>query len=178
MEQMIYDAYLDILREELVPAMGCTEPIAVAYAAALARQTLGKIPEQVELVVSGNIIKNVKSVIVPHTGGRKGLRTAVAAGVCFGAAERELEVLSDASEEQLKDMDAWLAKAQLTILESEALCPFDLSALHTCVPETMDISRSVLIPPASTTIFMITPLLSVNRLRDMRGIPPRTWPVS
>ena len=129
MEQMIYDAYLDILREELVPAMGCTEPIAVAYAAALARQTLGKIPEQVELVVSGNIIKNVKSVIVPHTGGRKGLRTAVAAGVCFGAAERELEVLSDASEEQLKDMDAWLAKAQLTILESEALCPFDLRVL-------------------------------------------------
>ncbi len=129
MEQMIYDTYLDILREELVPAMGCTEPIAVAYAAALARQTLGKIPEQVELVVSGNIIKNVKSVIVPHTGGRKGLRTAVAAGVCFGAAERELEVLSDASEEQLKDMDAWLAKAQLTILESEALCPFDLRVL-------------------------------------------------
>ena len=129
MEQMIYDAYLDILREELVPAMGCTEPIAVAYAAALARQTLGKIPEQVELVVSGNIIKNVKSVIVPHTGGRKGLRTAVAAGVCFGAAERELEVLSDASEEQLKYMDAWLAKAQLTILESEALCPFDLRVL-------------------------------------------------
>ena len=129
MEQMIYDAYLDILREELVPAMGCTEPIAVAYAAALARQTLGKIPEQVELVVSGNIIKNVKSVIVPHTGGRKGLRTAVAAGVCFGAAERELEVLSDASEEQLRDMDAWLAKAQLTILESEALCPFDLRVL-------------------------------------------------
>ena len=99
---------MDILREELVEAMGCTEPIAVAYAAALARQTLGRMPERVELTVSGNIIKNVKSVIVPHTGGRKGLRTAVAAGVCFGDAEKELQVLSDADDEQLAGMDAWL----------------------------------------------------------------------
>ena len=129
MEQVIYNACLDILREELVPAMGCTEPIAVAYAAALARQTLGQLPGQVELTVSGNIIKNVKSVIVPHTGGRKGLRTAVAAGVCFGEADKELEVLSEASPEQLKDMDAWLGQAELSIRESEALCPFDLQIL-------------------------------------------------
>ena len=127
MEQMIYDAYLDILREELVPAMGCTEPIAVAYAAALARQTLGCVPERVELVVSGNIIKNVKSVIVPHTGGRKGLRTAVAAGICFGEADKELEVLSDASDAQLAGMDEWLKDAAIDIRESEAACPFDLS---------------------------------------------------
>ena len=63
MEKTIYDSYLDILREELVPAMGCTEPIAVAYAAALARDTLGRMPEKTVLIVSGNIIKNVKSVI-------------------------------------------------------------------------------------------------------------------
>ena len=63
-------AYAEILKEELVPAMGCTEPIAVAYAGALARRTLGALPERVELTVSGNIIKNVKSVIVPHTGAR------------------------------------------------------------------------------------------------------------
>lgn len=69
----IKDIYTDILKEELIPAMGCTEPIAVAYAGALARQTLGEMPDSVELVVSGNIIKNVKSVIVPHTNGRKGL---------------------------------------------------------------------------------------------------------
>ena len=129
MEQVIYNACLDILREELVPAMGCTEPIAVAYAAALARQTLGQLPGQVELTVSGNIIKNVKSVIVPHTGGRKGLRTAVAAGVCFGEADKELEVLSEAGPEQLKDMDVWLGRAELSIRESEALCPFDLQIL-------------------------------------------------
>ncbi len=111
MKAEIYDAYLDILREELVEAMGCTEPIAVAYASELARQTLGKLPERVMLTVRVNSIKNGKSVIVPHTGGRKGLRTAVAAGICFGEAEKELQVLSDANESQLAGMDAWLDSA-------------------------------------------------------------------
>ena len=129
MNKAVYAAYLDILREELVEAMGCTEPIAVAYAGALARQTLGRMPERVELTVSGNIIKNVKSVIVPHTGGRKGLRTAVAAGICFGEAEKELQVLSDADDAQLAGMDAWLDGADITIRESEANCPFDLHVL-------------------------------------------------
>ena len=126
MDQKIYDAYLDILREELVPAMGCTEPIAVAYAGALARQTLGRMPQQTELIVSGNIVKNVKSVIVPNTGGRKGLRAAVAAGICFGEADKELEVLSQATEEQLAAMDCWLETAAIQIRESDANCPFDL----------------------------------------------------
>ena len=129
MDKHIYDVFLDILREELVEAMGCTEPIAVAYAAALARRTLGKTPEHVVLTVSGNIVKNVKSVIVPHTGGRKGLRVAVAAGVCFGEAEKELQVLSDASPDQLAGMDAWLERARLEIEESKAECPFDLHVL-------------------------------------------------
>ena len=129
MNQTIYNTYLDILHEELVEAMGCTEPIAVAYASALARQTLGVMPERVVLTVSGNIIKNVKSVIVPHTGGRKGLRTAVAAGVCFGEAEKELQVLSDVDEVQLAEMDTWLAQAELVIEESTANCPFDLHVL-------------------------------------------------
>lgn len=126
MERSVYEAYREILREELIPAMGCTEPIAVAYAGALARQTLGDVPEGAELTVSGNIIKNVKSVIVPHTGGRKGLRVAVAAGICFGEAERELEVLSDATPEQLAGMETWLNEALLVLRESEANCPFDL----------------------------------------------------
>ena len=129
MDKKIYDAYLEILREELVPAMGCTEPIAVAYAGALARQTLGVMPEHVVLTVSGNIVKNVKSVIVPHTGGRKGLRTAVAAGICFGEAEKELEVLADASSEQLAEMDRWLDRSEITIQESKSECPFDLHVL-------------------------------------------------
>ena len=73
MDHSLYNAYVRILKEELIPAMGCTEPIAVAYAAALARKTLGDIPASVQILVSANIIKNVKSVVVPHTGGLRGI---------------------------------------------------------------------------------------------------------
>lgn len=90
MDKKIYDTYLDILNEELVPAMGCTEPIAVAYAGALARKTLGSTPSNIVLTVSRNIIKNVKSVIVPHTNGRKGLRIAVSAGVLYGGQYKDI----------------------------------------------------------------------------------------
>lgn len=126
MEQKIYNAYVDILEEELLPAMGCTEPIAVAYAGALARKALGALPERVELCVSGNIIKNVKSVIVPHTGGRKGLKVAVAVGLCCGDPEAELEVISGVTEQQLRALDAYLEQVQVQIIESTANCPFDI----------------------------------------------------
>lgn len=126
MDPKIYAAYVDILQEELVPAMGCTEPISVAYAGALARKTLGTLPERVELCVSGNIIKNVKSVIVPHTGGRKGLKVAVCAGICCGVADRELEVLAQVSEVQLQELDTYMDQVTLTIAESDANCPFDI----------------------------------------------------
>ena len=126
MEKTIYDAYVDILKEELLPAMGCTEPIAVAYAGALAKKALGSLPERVELCVSGNIIKNVKSVIVPHTGGRKGLKVAVAVGLCCGDADQELEVISGVTEEQLKELDAYLEQVEVKISESTANCPFDI----------------------------------------------------
>ena len=76
-----YQAYVDILRRELVPAMGCTEPIAIAYCAAKARAALGTLPDQITVAASGNIIKNVKSVIVPNTDGRKGIEAAAAVGV-------------------------------------------------------------------------------------------------
>ena len=89
-----YQAYVEILKEELIPAMGCTEPIALAYAAARAREVLGALPESVQLQVSGSIIKNVKSVIVPNTGHLKGMEAAVAAGIIAGSAEKELEVIS------------------------------------------------------------------------------------
>ena len=126
MEKKIYDAYVDILKEELKPAMGCTEPIAVAYAGAVARKTLGEIPERVELVVSGNIIKNVKSVIVPHTGGRRGLRTAVAAGICCGDADAELEVISNVTDDMLPEMYDYMDNREITIERSTANCPFDI----------------------------------------------------
>lgn len=126
LSQQIIDTYIDILKEELVPAMGCTEPIAVAYAGAIARKTLGCIPDKVDLAVSGNIIKNVKSVIVPHTKGRKGLQTAVAVGICCGNADKELEVLSDVTDEQLTLMDDFLASAKITVSELNSNCPFDI----------------------------------------------------
>ena len=129
MDRILYDSYLDILREELIPAMGCTEPIAVAYAAAIARDTLGCMPDSTELIVSGNIVKNVKSVVVPNTGGRKGLRTAVAAGLCFGKAEKELEVIADATEQDLADLDAYLQTADITLKEADSNQPFDLAVL-------------------------------------------------
>ena len=136
MEQRVYDSYVDILKEELVPAMGCTEPIAVAYAAALARDTLGRMPEKAELTVSGNIFKNVKSVVVPNTGGRKGLRVAVAAGLCFGKAEKELEVISDGSEDELRMLDSYLETADITMKQAESNQPFDLAVLLTAGEDT------------------------------------------
>lgn len=81
MEEKIYREYVSILKEELQCAMGCTEPIAVAYCAALARKTLGAMPERVCIEASANIIKNVKSVVVPHTGGKRGIAAAAAAGI-------------------------------------------------------------------------------------------------
>ena len=126
MEKSIYDAYVGILKEELIPAMGCTEPIAVAYAGALARKALGALPERVSLCVSGNIVKNVKSVIVPHTGGRKGLKVAVAVGICCGDADQELEVISGVTEQQLKELDQYLEQVEVKITESIANCPFDI----------------------------------------------------
>lgn len=126
MEKNIYDAYVGILKEELIPAMGCTEPIAVAYAGALARKALGALPERVSLCVSGNIVKNVKSVIVPHTGGRKGLKVAVAVGICCGDADQELEVISGVTEQQLKELDQYLEQVEVKITESTSNCPFDI----------------------------------------------------
>lgn len=96
----IFKAYEKILNEELVPAMGCTEPVALAYCAAKARSVLGRMPEEVLTEVSGNIIKNVKSVIVPNTGGAKGIEAAVAIGIVAGKEEKNLEVLTEVSEEQ------------------------------------------------------------------------------
>ena len=108
----LYQQYIEILKEELRPAMGCTEPIALAYAAAKARQTLGCIPDKIRLFVSGNIIKNVKRVVVPNTGGLHGLAAAVSAGIVAGNADRELEVISGVPAEKHAEIKAYIEREQ------------------------------------------------------------------
>ena len=110
MEKKVYKAYADILKEELVPAMGCTEPIAVAYAAAKARQVLGALPERLEIEASPNIIKNVKSVIVPNTGSLRGIEAAAVAGAVAGQADEELQVLSHVTGGQITEIAGALGK--------------------------------------------------------------------
>ena len=122
----IYQQYLNILNEELRPAMGCTEPIAVAYAAALARKTLGALPETVDIRVSANIIKNVKSVVVPHTGGLRGIEAAAAAGIVAGVADAQLEVLAEVTEDQIAQMAPYLKQAEFSVAPSETDYIFDI----------------------------------------------------
>lgn len=111
----IYQICADILKEELTPAFGCTEPIAIAYCAALVRKTLGAYPEKVMVEASGNIIKNVKSVIVPNTGGMKGIPAAAAAGIVAGDADRALEVIAGVKEEQKEEIRDYLEHTEFTV---------------------------------------------------------------
>ncbi len=126
MEQRIYNTYVRLLHKELVPAMGCTEPIAVAYAAATAARELGILPEAVDICVSGNIIKNVKSVIVPNTGGLCGLAAAAAAGIIAGDPARELLVISDVTAQQHAQIAAYLKQAAFSVRESSSDALFDI----------------------------------------------------
>ena len=126
MDKKLYDAYIKILEEELVHAMGCTEPIAIAYGAALARETLGEIPQKVIISASGNIIKNVKSVVVPNTGGLRGIPAAAAAGVVAGKAEKKLEVLADITTEEIEEISSYLEKADFEVKTVESGCVFDI----------------------------------------------------
>ncbi|MBE6734060.1 MAG: serine dehydratase subunit alpha family protein [Ruminococcaceae bacterium] len=127
-----YSQYIDILKEELIPAMGCTEPIAIAYAGAKAREVLGCTPDKVIIEVSGNILKNVKSVVVPHTGGLRGIPAAAAIGIIAGDAEKELEVLSDISEEQIKDTKVFLEKTSVEVHYADTPHIFDIMITLCC----------------------------------------------
>lgn len=125
----IAEKYLVILSEELIPAMGCTEPIALAYGAALARKTLGALPERVDIRVSANILKNVKSVVVPHTGQLRGIAAAAAAGIMAGDADRELEVLSDITQEQIPKISDYLNRTEIHVGTSDSGYIFDIQVL-------------------------------------------------
>ena len=121
-----YRNYISILEEELRPAMGCTEPIAIAYAAAMARKTLGVMPERLLIEASGNIIKNVKSVVVPHTGGLRGIPAAAAAGVVAGDADAELEVLAHVTPEDIRAMSEYLRNALIEVKHADTGRIFDI----------------------------------------------------
>ncbi len=110
-----YQTYVQILKEELVPAMGCTEPIALAYCAAKAREVLGSLPDRCVVEASGNIVKNVKSVIVPNTGGLKGIEAAAAAGIVAGDAGRVLEVIAGVTGEQKVQIKEYMEKVQIQV---------------------------------------------------------------
>lgn len=121
-----YQDYINVLKGELIPAMGCTEPIAIAYAGAIAREHLGCLPERVEIEVSGNIIKNVKSVIVPNTGGLRGIEVAAAAGIVAGDAAKELKVISEVSTEAVAVIHKFLESTPITVNFSDSKKIFDI----------------------------------------------------
>lgn len=121
-----YAAYVQTLKEELVPAMGCTEPIALAYGAARAREVLGEMPDRVVVGASGSIIKNVKSVIVPNTDHLKGIPAAAAAGIVAGDADKELEVIASVSSEQTAQMKEFMEQVPITVEHIDNGITFDI----------------------------------------------------
>ena len=127
MDAAAYRDYVNILKEELVPAMGCTEPIAIAYAAAVARRTLGRPARRVEVEASGNIIKNVKSVFVPNTGGLRGIPAAAAAGIAAGNPDLELEVLSQIGEAEQAAIRQYLEDTPITVKLAASPFIFDIT---------------------------------------------------
>ena len=126
LEPKIVDAYLEVLQNELLLATGCTEPIAIAYAAAILRQTLGELPEKIRVEVSGNIIKNVKSVVVPNTGKLKGIRAAVAAGIIAGEAGQHLQVISQIPAEAHPEIDRYARQTPMEIICADTPWQLDI----------------------------------------------------
>ena len=128
-DNLKYGAYIDILKEELVPAMGCTEPIALAYGAAKAREVLGEMPDRVVIEASGSIIKNVKSVIVPNTDHMKGIPAAAVAGIVAGDAGKKLEVIASVTPEQIAAMRAFLAATPIQVVHVDNGLTFEIGVI-------------------------------------------------
>ena len=122
----IYAEYVKILHEELVPAMGCTEPISIAYATARAKSVLKETPISAKIEVSGNIVKNARCVTVPHTGGMRGIKSAFAAGLVAGDAGAALEVIACVSEEQIKQIKKIKEEFDVEVVTPENARVFDI----------------------------------------------------
>ena len=128
-DNLKYGAYISILKEELVPAMGCTEPIALAYGAAKAREVLGEMPDRVVIEASGSIIKNVKSVIVPNTDHMKGIPAAAVAGIVAGDAGKQLEVIASVTPEQIAAMREFLAATPIQVVHVDNGLTFEIGVI-------------------------------------------------
>lgn len=126
---------MKILKTELVPALGCTEPIALAYAASKATEVLGKFPEKVEVLCSGNIIKNVKGVKVPNSGGLKGVEAAVILGIVGGDASKELEVLVNVTDEDREKTRELLKTNYCTCILKEGVANLFIEVKVICKEE-------------------------------------------
>ena len=151
MDERIYREYVAILKEELQPAMGCTEPIAVAYCAALARRTLGALPETVEVLASANIIKNVKSVIVPNTNGQRGIAAAAAAGIVADNADAQLQVLAELTPEQIETVGTYLEQASFTVGRSDKEYVFDIQVRVTAGADSASVRLAIVSAVGSVT---------------------------
>ena len=116
----VYKTYVEILKRELVCAMGCTEPIAIAYCAAVARKALGMLPSEIDVAASGNIIKNVKSVIVPNTGGLRGIEAAAAIGALAGDAEAGLQVVSHVMPDEIAALPGYMEQTAFSVSAAES----------------------------------------------------------
>ena len=152
----IIQTYTAILREELVPAMGCTEPIAIAYAASILRHALGADPTSLQVKLSGNIIKNVKSVIVPATDGMHGIEAAVAAGIVAGCPDRKLEVLCALKPADADRIKAFLAATTPAVSELETKHPFELVMTGEATVEAKQVTVTVHLMDRHTNVVSVT----------------------
>ena len=141
--------FVDILNSELKPAMGCTEPIAIAYCAAKLRDTLGAIPDEIAVYVSGNIIKNVKSVKVPNTNGRVGIKVAAAIGILAGDSTKELEVIADVTNDKIAEIDNYVQNITLSPIDNEHTLYIEI------IGKKADETAKVIILDAHTNIYLI-----------------------
>ena len=146
-----YNQFVDILNTELKPAMGCTEPIAIAYCASFVKEVLGGLPTDVKIYVSGNIIKNVKSVKVPNTNGKVGIRVAAAIGLVAGDSRKELEVIANSKEEDVLNLESYMEEASINV--------FPVDNEHTLYIEIIgtlnDDVVKVIILDAHTNVYLV-----------------------
>ena len=186
-----YRAYLNILKEELVPAMGCTEPIAVAYAAARAAAVLGSLPDRVIIEASDNIVKNVKSVVVPNSGGQRGLAAAAAAGIAAGNADQMLEVIANvdaAGQERIRQFlrvcdiqvrplaTGILFDLKVTVFKGAASAMVQISHFHTNIvwieKDGSIVYRNQDCDEVNTTVLTDRTLLTVKDIVDFAASVP------